>query len=240
MMADYHRPSGCIAAAIALLFACPVAAQDVERDHKPAVIEIAAYVTEASLRFGIPEQWIYAVMRAESAGRVGATSPVGAMGLMQIMPGTWATLRVRYGLGGNAYNPHDNVIAGVAYIRELYNQFGAPGFLGAYNAGPGRYGDYVTKGRPLPAETRSYIAAIAPAITGGVQQPSTLIAPVTVASIAANWTQASLFAVRTARSDTGQSASEVSPPAARPASFNAANTRPSNSLFAAISATSRQ
>ena len=117
-------------------------------------ISIADHVTEASQRFGIPEQWIYAVMHTESRGRVSALSSAGAMGLMQIMPATWRGLRARYGLGKNAYDPRDNIHAGTAYLREMYDQFGAPGFLAAYNAGPGRYLDYVRKGRILPIETR--------------------------------------------------------------------------------------
>ena len=58
---------------------------------------------------------------------------------MQIMPQTWAELRARYGLGTDPYDPHDNILAGAAYIRELHDRYGAPGFLAAYNAGPGRY-----------------------------------------------------------------------------------------------------
>jgi Transglycosylase SLT domain len=58
----------------------------------------AAFVAEASQRFGIPAAWIRAVMRAESFGDVRATSPKGAIGLMQIMPETWAALSQRYRL----------------------------------------------------------------------------------------------------------------------------------------------
>jgi len=46
-------------------------------------------IAVASRRFGIPEQWVRAIMRVESGGNPSATSPAGAMGLMQIMPGTW-------------------------------------------------------------------------------------------------------------------------------------------------------
>jgi Transglycosylase SLT domain len=112
------------------------------------------------------------------------------------MPGTWAVLRTRYGLGSNAYDPRDNIMAGAAYIREMYEQFGAPGFLGAYNAGPGRYGDYVTKGRSLPTETLAYIAKIAPEITDQTQVSTSLAAHGTAISVQASWTHAALFAVR--------------------------------------------
>jgi len=59
----------------------------------------ALHVTEASQRFGIPEHWIWAVMRAESDGQSRAVSHAGAIGLMQIMPRTWAMLSARFHLG---------------------------------------------------------------------------------------------------------------------------------------------
>src|SRR3546814_5730962 len=77
-------------------------------------------------------------MRVESRGDVRAVSPKGAMGLMQLMPDTWASLRVRLGLGANPYDPRDNILAGAAYLREMHDRYGSPGFLAAYNAGPGR------------------------------------------------------------------------------------------------------
>ena len=89
-----------------------------------------------------------------------AVSPKGAMGLMQIMPQTWAELRRRYGLGEDPYDPHDNIMAGAAYLRELHDRFGKRGFLAAYNAGPGRYEEHLATGRPLPSETLSYMAAV--------------------------------------------------------------------------------
>lgn len=127
----------------------------------------AGYIAEASRRFGIPESLIRAVMHVESSGRVRAVSPKGAVGLMQIMPDTWAGLRLRYRLGRDPRDPHDNILAGAAYLREMHDRYGAAGFLAAYNAGPGRYAEYVAAGRPLPAETLAYVAALAPLIGGG-------------------------------------------------------------------------
>ena len=126
----------------------------------PARERYANYVSEAASRFGIPAQWIDAVMRAESFGDASVTSPKGAMGLMQIMPRTWAELRDRYGLGTNPYDPHDNILAGAAYLRELYDRYGSEGFLAAYNAGPGRYEAYLATGRALPSEALTYIARV--------------------------------------------------------------------------------
>lgn len=128
------------------------------------VDSFAAFVTEASKRFAVPEHWIRSVMRVESAGEVRARSRKGAMGLMQIMPGTWTDLRARYGLDTDPYDPRDNILAGAAYLRELYQRFGVSGFLAAYNAGPGRYENHLATGRPLPDETQGYVAKLAPTI----------------------------------------------------------------------------
>jgi hypothetical protein len=124
------------------------------------------YIREASQRFDVPERWIREVMRQESGGRAGATSPVGAMGLMQVMPGTYAELRNRYDLGSDAYHPYDSIMAGTAYIREMYDLYGSPAFLAAYNAGPRRLEDYLWASRGLPTETRNYVARIGPRIEG--------------------------------------------------------------------------
>ncbi|AHJ65731.1 Transglycosylase SLT family protein [Granulibacter bethesdensis CGDNIH4] len=129
------------------------------------------YISEASQRFDVPERWVREVMRVESGGRLFhngdlVTSPVGAMGLMQVMPGTYDELKVRYSLGEDAYDPHNNILAGTAYLRELYDLYGSPAFLAAYNAGPGRVDDLVNSGRSLPQETRRYVASIAPNIDG--------------------------------------------------------------------------
>ena len=67
----------------------------------------------------------------------------------------------RHGLGADPYDPHDNIMAGAAYLRAMYDRFGYPGLFAAYNAGPARYGEHLRTGRPLPGETRSYIAQLA-------------------------------------------------------------------------------
>ena len=120
------------------------------------------YIREAAARYRVPERWVRAVMRQESGGQEQATSPVGAMGLMQVMPTTYEELRVRHRLGDDPYDPHNNVLAGTAYIREMYDRFGAPGFLAAYNAGPDRVDSYLAGRADLPDETVNYLAAITP------------------------------------------------------------------------------
>ena len=126
---------------------------------------IAAHIAEAAQRFGIPEHWIVAVMRAESAGNTRAVSHAGAQGLMQVMPATWDDLRVRHRLGSDPFDPRDNIQAGAAYLREMYDRYGTiPAMLAAYNAGPDRYDEYLATGRQLPAETRAYVDLLAPAL----------------------------------------------------------------------------
>lgn len=127
----------------------------------------ADFVEQAARRFGVPVRSIHAVIDVESAGDVRARSPKGAMGLMQIMPETWSELRLRYELGNDPYDPHDNILAGTAYLRELRERYGSPGFLAAYNAGPARYEEHLA-GRPLPAETKVYLQKLAPIIGGNI------------------------------------------------------------------------
>ena len=129
------------------------------------------YIHEASNRFDVPDTWIRAVMHQESGGNEYQngqliTSGAGAMGLMQVMPATYDELQARYDLGDDPYDPHNNILAGTAYLREMYDIYGAPGFLAAYNAGPARLDDYLSNNRPLPDETRHYVAMIGPAIDG--------------------------------------------------------------------------
>lgn len=127
----------------------------------------SAQIGEASQRFRIPEAWIRAVLDAESAQDIRAVSEAGAMGLMQVMPDTWAELRVRHSFGDDAFDPRDNILAGTAYLREMLDRYGNAGaMLAAYNAGPGRYDEYLAAGRPLPAETHDYVAKLAPILGG--------------------------------------------------------------------------
>ncbi len=189
------RPTVIAAAIIAMMgmvgttpLASPAFAQGNATSAARVADPFTAYVGEASQRFGIPVSWIRAVMHAESGEDVHALSPKGAMGLMQIMPATWASLRARHGLGANPYDPHDNILAGAAFLRELHDRYGSPGFLAVYNAGPGRYEDHLATGRPLPDETRAYVAAIAPLIGEGQIEGT-----IAIASVARSWTEGPIF-----------------------------------------------
>jgi soluble lytic murein transglycosylase-like protein len=141
-------------------FASPASAQNPSRAE--STDRLAKIVKEASDRFAVPARWIRAVIQIESGGDEHAISPRGAMGLMQLMPGTWVELGVRYGLGLDPFDPRDNVFAGTAYLREMHDRFGSAGFLAAYHAGPSRYEQHLATGQPLPPETVTYVAAVAP------------------------------------------------------------------------------
>jgi Transglycosylase SLT domain len=154
----------------------------------PACPPFAAFIAEAAQRFGIAAAWIGAVMRAETFDDVRATSPRGAMGLMQIMPATWADLRRRYHLGADPFDAHDNIMAGAAYLRELHDRYGIPGLLAAYNAGPARWKGHLATGRPLPMETRGYLLRLVQMVGGQINDDTTVLA-----AVAKSWTEASLF-----------------------------------------------
>jgi soluble lytic murein transglycosylase-like protein len=166
--------------AAALLWAVPATAGPLDR--------WSAYIADASARFGIPENWIGRVMRAESGGRTRLDghpieSSAGAMGLMQLMPGTWRDMRAANGLGADPHDPRDNILAGTAYLRALYDRFGYPGLFAAYNAGPARYAEHLATGRQLPRETIAYLGDVAGT---GAAAPAARRGPV----------PAALFAVR--------------------------------------------
>ncbi|OMJ31724.1 lytic transglycosylase [Sphingomonas sp. Sph1(2015)] len=155
-------------AAASAFHAGPVQAETVA-DWRP-------HIVEASSRFGVPTAWIERVMQAESGGRTmldgrPIRSSAGAMGLMQLMPGTWADMRARLGLGGNPDDPRDNILAGTLYLRLMYDRFGYPGLFAAYNAGPRRYADYLAGHARLPAETAAYLARVAPPPSGRAAVP---------------------------------------------------------------------
>ena len=153
---------------------CAAPAMMANNDGADPIDRWSSEIAAASRRFHIPEHWVEAIMRVESAGNPSVTSPAGAMGLMQIMPATWQALRDRYDLGTDPYQPRDNIIGGVAYVRELLDRYGAPDFLAAYNAGPERLNDHLATGRPLPDETLRYMALLGPQLSIGVGQSASM------------------------------------------------------------------
>ena len=113
-------------------------------------------ITEHSQLSGVRSDLVRAVMQVESAFNPNAISPKGAMGLMQLMPATMRQYGVR-----NAFNPVENVRAGVAYLRDLLDRYSNNEelALAAYNAGPGAVDKH---GQAVPPyrETRNYVAKI--------------------------------------------------------------------------------
>jgi soluble lytic murein transglycosylase-like protein len=177
-------------------------------------------------------------MRAESFGDVRAISPKGAMGLMQIMPETWLGLRQRYHLGADPYDAHDNIIAGTAYLRELHDRYGIPGFLAAYNAGPARWENHLATGRPLPAETRAYLIRLAPIVGSSAADDTALLA-----SIVKSWTDASLFPKHAANASDSTTTTSGTQQSARSNTNSAQDwtglAPQSDGLFVALSSTGR-
>jgi soluble lytic murein transglycosylase-like protein len=205
------------------------------------------FICEASARFGIPEAWVRVVMAAESGGQTTLdgrpiTSSVGAMGLMQVMPGTYAEMRQRLGLGADSYDPHDNILAGVAFLRAMYDRFGYPGFFAGYNAGPARFDDYLLRGIALPDETLRYLLSISPNLYEAVvaMRPNAIAGPVVAArSTATPPSGAALFfelgtvSVVTMRSAADVTGARLSAPGLGP------SAPPSDSLFVPLTGPSR-
>lgn len=126
------------------VFVTPPVAQ-----RSPANVAVAQVERE----YGLPSGIVDAVIYQESRGRMNAVSPKGALGLMQLMPGTAAQL------GVNPYDPDQNIRGGARYLRQQIDRFGSiPLALAAYNAGPGAVTKY--GGIPPYRETQNYVATI--------------------------------------------------------------------------------
>lgn len=186
-------------AAALIVWASPAAADPLSR-WEP-------HIAEASARFAVPADWIRRVIAAESGGRVTLAgrpivSRAGAMGLMQLMPRTWAEMRGRYGLGADPHDPRDNILAGTAYLRLMYLRFGYPGVFAAYNAGPQRYARHLAGGARLPAETVAYVASVA----GG--RPARPAASAPASRVRGETGAPTLFALRRPYPASGEAATE--------------------------------
>lgn len=120
----------------------------------PAVITPEQLADAAADKYGLPRKLVHSVIKAESAFQPKAVSPKGAVGLMQLMPGTSAML------GVDANDPVQNVDAGARYLRDLLLKYDGKLWhaLAAYNAGPGAVEKY--NGVPPYSETINYIRRI--------------------------------------------------------------------------------
>lgn len=178
MLRSHHRRVRATVLLLALAGPCGVQAQVLERGADGAVQQVgggwasvpiardvttddasmvpAAYrsaVQAAAARYGLSPAFLDAVARAESGYDPGAVSPAGAIGVMQLMPGTARDL------GVDPRDPEQNILGGAAYLRRLLDRFGGDidRTLAAYNAGPGAVGRHA--GVPPYRETRAYVAA---------------------------------------------------------------------------------
>ena len=125
-----------------------------QSDNKAARSDFDRIIDRASLTYGVDADLIRSVIRAESDFDPQATSPKGAMGLMQLMPETARDLGV-----ADAYDPEENIMAGTRYLKSLLDRYegDVPRALAAYNWGMGNVERYPER---LPQETREYIARI--------------------------------------------------------------------------------
>jgi soluble lytic murein transglycosylase-like protein len=129
-------------------------------------------IVGAAKRFNVPQVWIRAVMHVESGGRTMTAenrpikSSAGAMGLMQLMPQTYRDMRAEHGLGSNPYDPHDNIVAGAAYLKWLRGKYGYPQMFAAYNDGPGHLDLRLRNAGLLPLETRNYLVKVTGLVSG--------------------------------------------------------------------------
>ena len=118
-------------------------------------VGLDAIFQAASLKYGVPVNMLKAVAKAESDFRPNVTSKSGAMGIMQLMPGTAKALGVT-----DAYDPEQNIMGGAKYLSQMLDKFGGDTqlALAAYNAGPGNVTKY--GGIPPFKETQNYVQTV--------------------------------------------------------------------------------
>lgn len=135
--------------------------KDVNNDVKSGNTSIDDAVDKASRKYGVDKALIMAVIKQESDFNPKSTSNAGAMGLMQLMPGTARELGV-----SDAYNVEQNVDGGTKYLKGLLDMYGSTKelALAAYNAGPGALQNRGVKGTgdisKLPNETKDYVQKV--------------------------------------------------------------------------------
>ncbi|MCY3846394.1 MAG: lytic transglycosylase domain-containing protein [Acidobacteria bacterium] len=139
----------CLVLLLLVAVATGCSARPLEAGTRP----FADIVDAAARRHGVDPSLVHAIIAVESGYRANAQSPAGAQGLMQLMPGTQRQLGV-----SDAFDPQQNVDAGVAYLHRLTDEFGTVLALAAYNAGPGAVRRY--NGIPPYKETRAYVQAV--------------------------------------------------------------------------------
>ncbi len=148
--------SAVTAAAMLLGFGAPAAAEDSAAGHQPAAVPICALVETAAKAQNLPVSFLTRLVWRESSFRPDVTSPAGAQGIAQFMPGTAA----ERGLA-NPYDPEQAIPKAAELLVALKAQFGNLGLAAAaYNAGPARVSNWLAGAGGLPWETRDYVLAV--------------------------------------------------------------------------------
>jgi soluble lytic murein transglycosylase-like protein len=148
-----------LALVLGSLFGCSQGGYLPGGPHALAAGQLSAIVDATAHEYGVKPSLVYAVIDAESHGDPAAISRAGAVGIMQLMPGT----STQYGVA-NPFDAQSNIIGGVHYLHDLLHRYhGNVSYaLAAYNAGPGLVD--AVHGIPSIPETRSYVARITAAL----------------------------------------------------------------------------
>lgn len=148
--------------------------------------QVSQLISSAAQQYGVPLQLALQVATQESGLNQTAISPAGAIGVMQLEPGTAGDL------GVNPYDTSENIDGGVHYLSQLLTRYGGDQAqaLAAYNAGPGRVdnaisssggGDWLAN---LPTETQNYVSSILSAIDSAINSVSPTPTLVSIGSAA--------------------------------------------------------